>query len=160
MKKIQALLKNSFEDFKRQKIKTALTSLGITIGVLSVVILIALGIGLKNYLEEQFESLGANLLIVLPGNGFGGEGGFSGSFTSLAGAVNFDERDYNSLKRVDSVKYIVPGYITSVRMEANEESELATLQGVNEDFFPIFNLKLIDGKFLTPVTLRHLLRLG
>jgi hypothetical protein len=43
------LMKAAFADFKRSKIRTILTSLGIMVGVLSVVLLIALGIGLKNY---------------------------------------------------------------------------------------------------------------
>lgn len=45
----------SLATFKRNKIRTILTSLGIMIGVLSVVLLIALGLGLKNYLKHQFE---------------------------------------------------------------------------------------------------------
>lgn len=58
------LAKAALEDFKRNKVRTALTSLGIMIGVLSVVLLIALGLGLKNYIEGQFESMGANLILV------------------------------------------------------------------------------------------------
>ena len=69
------LIKTALEDFRRNKIRTALTSLGIMIGVLSVVLLIALGLGLKNYIEGQFESMGANLILILPGSGFTGEGG-------------------------------------------------------------------------------------
>ena len=65
-------------DFRRNKVRTVLTSLGIMIGVMSVVMLIALGLGLKNYLKQQFENLGANLILVLPGSGFSGSGG--GSF--------------------------------------------------------------------------------
>lgn len=146
MKKINALIKASLEDFSNNKVRTALTSLGIMIGVFSVVMLIALGLGLRNYLEESFEGLGANLLIVFPGQGFGGEGGLTGSFSSLAGAVEFDERDYRSLQSIDA-KYVVPGYITTLTVEANSEEVSAPIQGVTEDFFPIFNLQLIDGEF-------------
>ena len=71
------LAKVALEDFKRNKVRTALTSLGIMIGVLSVVLLIALGLGLKNYIEGQFENMGANLIMILPGSGFTGEGGAS-----------------------------------------------------------------------------------
>ena len=75
------LIKAALADFKRNKVRTFLTSLGIMIGVLSVVMLIALGIGLKNYLRQTFENLGANLIMIMPGSGFGGEGaGFAGAF--------------------------------------------------------------------------------
>ncbi|OGK59639.1 hypothetical protein A3I56_04275 [Candidatus Roizmanbacteria bacterium RIFCSPLOWO2_02_FULL_43_10] len=54
------IIKASFDDFRREKVRTALTSLGILIGVASVVMLLALGSGLKIYIQEQFESLGTN----------------------------------------------------------------------------------------------------
>ena len=47
------LIKAAYSDFKRNKVRTALTSLGIMIGVLSVVMLIALGLGLKNYIQGR-----------------------------------------------------------------------------------------------------------
>lgn len=140
-------LKTALRNFGRNKVRTILTSLGIMIGVLSVVLLIALGLGLKNYLKEQFEGLGANLLIVFPGRGFSGEGGFAGGFSSLAGAIQFDEKDYRSLRKVDSADFISPSYQRSVRFEANKENKIGTIQGVNEQYFPMFNLKLMDGKF-------------
>lgn len=147
MKYLVFLTKNAYVDFKRNKIRTFLTSLGIMIGVFSVVLLIALGLGLKNYLRDQFEGLGANLIFIMPGQGFGGEGGLSGTFSSLAGAIEFDERDYRALQRVDSADYIVPGYITSLKFETKDEEVLGSLQGVNEQGFIVFNLELIKGEF-------------
>jgi len=52
MKNLFFLVSSSFDDFKRNKVRTFLTSLGIMIGVLSVVLLIAFGQGLKNYIKE------------------------------------------------------------------------------------------------------------
>ena len=43
--------KTAFEDFARNKVRTSLTSLGILIGVASVVLLLALGVGLKVFIE-------------------------------------------------------------------------------------------------------------
>src|SRR3989344_48872 len=134
MKYLNFLIKNAILDFKRNKIRTLLTSLGIMIGVFSVVMLLALGIGLKNYLHEQFESLGSNLIFAFPGQGFGGEGGFGGGFSSLAGAIQFDERDYRALQRVSTADYVVPGFITTVNVETDEEDKVASIQGVNEEF--------------------------
>ena len=71
------LIKAALVDFRRNKVRTSLTALGITIGVLSVVMLIALGLGLKNYIAESFENLGANMIMIMPGTGFGGEAGFT-----------------------------------------------------------------------------------
>ena len=41
--------------------------LGIIIGVSSVILLVSIGTGLKNYIVEQFESLGANTIMIVPG---------------------------------------------------------------------------------------------
>ena len=45
------LIKAAISDFKRSKIRTFLTSLGIMIGVFAVIMLTALGLGLKKYIS-------------------------------------------------------------------------------------------------------------
>lgn len=145
------MLKNSFDDFKRNKVRTFLTSLGIMVGVMSVVLLIALGLGLKNYLKEQFENLGANLIMIMPGSGFGG-GGEGGGFSSPAGmfgGVDFDEKDVTSLKRISNVEYVVPLYLDSASIESSNSEHAGTIMGVNEDIFELMNLKPLDGEVFT-----------
>src|SRR3989344_7234706 len=120
------LLKSAVEDFKRNKVRTALTSLGIMIGVMSVVMLIALGLGLKNYIQGQFENLGANLILILPGSGFGGEGGFG---AGLVGGAEFDERDVRDLERIEELKYVVPVVFKSTAVKTENEEEFGYLMG-------------------------------
>jgi putative ABC transport system permease protein len=141
------LIKTALEDFKRNKVRTFLTSLGIMIGVLSVVLLIALGLGLKNYLKEQFEGLGANLIIVFPGNLSSEEegGGIANFGPGFAGGAKFDERDLNTLKRIKNADYVVPLYTKSLIVEADGNRKLGTLLGVNEDAFALFNVEIIAG---------------
>jgi len=137
------LLTSAFADFRRDKIRTALTSLGIMVGVLSVVMLIALGLGLKNYIEGQFESLGANLIMIMPGSGFGGEGSFG---PGVMGGVKFDEKDVRDLERVSGVKYLTPVTFKSSTVEADGEEKNGYIMGVNEDFFSLMNLETITGE--------------
>ena len=141
------LAKAALEDFRRNKARTALTSLGIMIGVMSVVLLIALGLGLKNYIEGQFESMGANLVMVMPGSGIGGGGGFGAGMVG-AGA-DFDERDVNSLSRVSGVKYTVPVFFKSTGIESGGEKKPAYIMGVNESFFDLMNKEVIGGELFT-----------
>lgn len=140
------LIKAAVEDFKRNKVRTALTSLGIMIGVMSVVLLIALGLGLKNYIEGQFNSMGANLVMIMPGSGFGGGGGFGGM---VGAGIDFDEKDVNSLARLSNIKYVVPVFFKSTGVEAGGEKKSAYIMGVNEDFFSLMNKKLIGGELFT-----------
>src|SRR4030042_1761978 len=148
---VKDLIKSALADFRRSKIRTFLTSLGITIGVLAVVMLIALGIGLKNYLKEQFENLGSNMIIVMPGSGIGGEGGLSaGGFGGgFVGGIKFDEKDYVSLTRISEAKYVVPYFMTSTTVKSETEKRYGYLIGTNEEVFAAMNLEILDGELFT-----------
>lgn len=139
------IIQAAISDFKRNKARTFLTSLGITIGVLAVVMLIALGLGIKNYIRQQFESLGANLITVLPGSGFG-NGGFG---AGLVGGTKFDEKDLRELERIPELKYVVPVFFKTSRVETNGKKEFAYIRGVSEDFFKLRNVKTIKGRQFT-----------
>ena len=139
-------LKNAFEDFKRNKTRTFLASLGILIGVLSVVMLIALGLGLKNYIKGQFEDLGTNLIIIFPGSGL--SGGVQSIGVGFSGGAEFDERDLNSLKRVDNAEYVVPVFMKSGVIETRDEEEIGYIMGSNEDMFAVMNIEPIAGRLL------------
>src|SRR3990172_9073596 len=145
MIEILDLAKSAFADFKRNKTRSFLTALGITIGVFSVVILISLGLGLKNYIQQQFESLGANLILVFPGSGFGGQGFGQG----LIGGAKFDEKDVVSLRRVQNVDFITPVFMKSTAVEAGGEKESTTLMGFDYDAFALMNLELDSGEYFT-----------
>lgn len=144
MKYFLFILKTALEDFKRNKIRTFLTSLGILIGVASVVLLISFGLGLKQYIKNQFESLGTNLVVVLPGKVFSG-----GSFRSGSGAlggVKFDERDVAKLKKIPSVTYVVPIFTKAVSMTGGKKTEISDLYATTADMFVIRNLTLNYGR--------------
>ncbi len=139
------LIRSALDDFKRNKGRTFLTSLGILIGVMSVVLLIALGLGLKNYIQKQFESLGANLIMILPGSGFTGEGGGGFGGAGIVGGAEFDERDITTLSRIPEIKYVVPLFMKSVQIEAGSQKKIGYVMGVNEQLFPLMNTELIRG---------------
>jgi len=145
MKYITFQIKTALKNFGRNKVRTVLTSLGILIGVLSVVILIALGVGLKNYIQGQFESLGSNLLFVLPGNVLDENGQFQGGGGGRVSGVTFDERTVELLKRGLSIDYIVPVFTKTVTVESNSESKSGSIFASNENLFTILNLEIENG---------------
>jgi putative ABC transport system permease protein len=142
------LLKSAFADFTRNKTRTFLTALGITIGVLSVVLLIALGLGLKNYINQQFESLGANLVMVMPGNAFSQEGGGISNMRSMGTSfmgISFDEQDYLALNRISNIDYLTPLFFKSGVVEGNNQRKNGYIEGANEDIFKLMNLEMLVG---------------
>lgn len=149
LKNISSLALDAVNDFKRSKVRTALTSLGIMIGVLSVVLLIALGLGLKNYIESQFQSMGANLVLVLPGSGFIGEGGGGFGGQGTIGGAKFDERDATSLKRLSELAYVVPVFMKGTSLEAGGEKKFGYIMGFNEEGFKLMNLEAETGEVFT-----------
>ena len=64
---IGEIVKLSFQSLLRNKTRSLLTMLGIIIGVSAVILLVSIGQGLQNYITQQFEALGSNLVVVLPG---------------------------------------------------------------------------------------------
>ena len=140
------ILKSAFEDFSRNKGRTFLTSLGIVIGVLSVVILIAFGLGLKKYINDQFQSLGSNIIRVMPGQLLKG-----GSFSSTGSlsTIRFDARDVLKLQRVRSAEYVIPIVTRSITVSIGKGTEGATLYGSTADIFIALNLKTRYGNLFS-----------
>src|SRR3989338_10539326 len=137
-------LRSAVEDFGRNKLRTLLTSLGILIGVASVVLLMAFGLGLKKYIKNQFESLGTNLIVIVPGQVLQG-GGLRPGGGALGGA-EFDEKDVLTLKKNSHIDNVVPAFVKSVRVSSTKESEVADLFATNAELFAIRNLEVDRGR--------------
>lgn len=146
MKTFIFFFKSALFNFARNKMRTLLTSLGILIGVLSVILLIALGLGFKKYIDQQFESLAPNLLRILPGKILEG-GGFRGS-PGLT-TTRFDEEDFIDLKKVQEAEYVVPAFTKSVVVTVGKEAELADIYSSSAEIFDVLNLFATDGKLFT-----------
>lgn len=144
------LVKSSFEDFRRSKIKTFLTSLGILIGVLSVVLLMAFGFGLKAYIDKEFETLGKNLIMVVPGSGF--TSGTAGQ--GIVGGVQFDEKDLAKVKRLKNIQDVAPVFMKSLKIEAGGKTEPTSLLGSTPNLARIGGLELEKGRMFTEADLQ------
>ncbi len=141
------ILKSALFDFSRNKGRTFLTSLGILIGVLSVILLIAFGLGFKKYLEDQFASLAPNLLRVVPGQILQG-GSFRGGAGSFGG-IRFDEKDLVRLKRIRDADYVVPVFTKTIKAAAGRNSELTDFFSSSADMFSALNVKAQYGELYT-----------
>lgn len=139
MKYFIFILKTALFDFTRNKGRTILTSLGILIGVLSVVLLMAFGLGLRKYIQDQFDSLGTNIIRIVPGNPLQARGG------SSIGFIRFDEKDVVKLQRIKTLETIVPVFSKSIQVNVGKEKERGDLYATSEDIFSALNLKTEAG---------------
>jgi len=144
MKNIIFIFKSAIDDFSRNKLRTFLTSLGILIGVFAVVVLIAMGLGLKKYISDQFESMGKNTLFLVPGRVLSG-GGFSGSVSAITG--RFDNRDLETLKKIDNVKSVGPLTLKSTKIKGLLKEDFADILFSSEVLADVMGFEVENGRF-------------
>ena len=121
---LNILIKSSIHSILKNKGRTILTSLGIIIGVTSVILLTSIGNGLKVYISQQFESLGANTVFVAPGKIFNDKGGFNnqggaGRFIS----TSFSLTDISDLKRAARGTTVVPVSVAQVEIKSSKTTK-------------------------------------
>lgn len=134
------ILKSAIFDFSRNKGRTFLTSLGILIGVFSVVLLTAFGLGLKEYIRQQFESLGTNLIYVMPGDLKSGLAAASG-----VGGIKFTLKDSQNLARISGVEFSLPIAVQMSKTQGDTDSKTYEIVGSNADIFEAMNLDIQYG---------------
>lgn len=132
---IDDLINSSFRSVLKNKSRTVLTSLGVIIGVTSVILLTSIGNGLKIYVNQQFEALGSNTIFVSPGKVFNDNGGFNNSRSSVV-STTFTEKNINDLKRGLKTNLVMPLKTTSVEVKSNATKKTATLIGTNYLYGP------------------------
>lgn len=137
------IIRAAFDDFRRSKMRTFLTSLGILIGVAAVILLLAFGLGLRKYISDQFESLGTNLIYVMPGK-------FSSSGPAgMIGGIKFDFKDVNKLERIKILELVAPVYARSgVTVKAGAEDTDGEIIASTADINIILNLETTAGRLL------------
>lgn len=113
------------------------------IGVLSVVLLVAFGLGLRRYIQNQFDDLGTNLLRVLPGKVIQ-NGSFRGGQPGLG--VQFTQEDVVKLRRINHVDYVLPVYTKSVTSAGGGETYFSDVYASSADIFLALNLTPIYGE--------------
>ena len=123
------------------RLRSALTMLGVVIGVGAVVILVAIGSGAKQEVETQVEGLGSNIIIVVPGK-------FEFGAAPSVSRLTLDDVDL--LGRVVGDRDRVAVSIASgetVRVGARET--FGTVNGVNESVPNVFDRVVARGDYIT-----------
>jgi putative ABC transport system permease protein len=127
-------------------LRTALSVLAMSIGVAAVVVLTALGDGARMYVVGQFSSLGANLVIVLPGRS--GTGGFNpaNAITSTPRDLTID--DAAAVRRAPAVKRVGPLAVGTSEIAFGGRLREVIVAGTNHDYFGIRGLAMAQGTAL------------
>src|SRR5688572_6645935 len=140
---ITNILRLALRAIRRNMVRSALTALGVIIGVASVIAMIALGSGARASIDEQMQSQGTNVIYVSAGS-FGGRGtarGGSGSTTTLT------YEDAQAIaSQVPTVARWSPMVRTRAQVIAGAQNWQTSIEGVGEDHLTIRNWPLTRGE--------------
>ena len=122
-------------------LRSALTMLGVVIGVAAVVILVAIGTGAKITVEQQVQGLGSNLLVVVPGEL---------NFGSAQPRSRLQLSDVDDIGRIVGDRDRVAATVSSGEtVRASTHSQFVTVQGVTETTLDVFNRHIARGSYLS-----------
>ncbi len=123
---------------RSNKLRAALTMLGITIGVGAVIVLVSIGQAVDTFVRGQFLGLGTNLVIVVPAQNSRGE------------TVPLTIKEANALadqSRLPDALYVMPQLNLTRTATANGHSENGRVRGVTPDYLTVRNQQVAAGRF-------------
>ncbi len=132
------------------KLRSALTMLGMIIGVGAVIILMSVGAGLQNMITSTFEELGTNLLIVHPANPEA-PGVMETMYGAFTGGLTMD--DAEAIERIRSVTGVVPSNENFIKIIAGNEETTAVIHGSNPAYQRVMGFEMASGQFISEVNL-------
>ncbi len=153
---IVPILKIALRALARNKARSALTMLGIIIGVASVIAMVSLGQGAQKQVQDQISSMGANLLIVQAGSQrTGGMRGGAGTSTTLT------EDDMAAILRdVPTVTAATPSISASATLVVGNQNWSTRAEGVDTSYPAIRLRDAAQGQFFTDADVRSAARVA
>ncbi len=133
----------------RHRMRSALTVLGVVIGVGAVLMMQSLGAGASAYIEQTISGLGSNVLLVIPGAPRGGMG-------TYGGAPLFTPADLEALRRaVHDATAIAPVASKPLRTVAAGNNRNTPFSGVTPEFFVVRGWALSKGRSISADDVRQ-----
>ena len=139
------ILRIAVKALNRNKMRTALTMLGMIIGVAAVITMVALGTGAQTSIEAQIQSAGTNMIIVSAGNfSTGGVRQGQGNASTLV------PDDATAIGQISGVQYAAAGSNTRGQIVAGNQNWNTQVQGTDVDLPLIRAWSTTAGAFFTP----------
>lgn len=131
--------KSAVQSIRANKMRAFLTMLGIIIGISSVITIVSIGQGGKNYMTGQFEGIGANLI----------------NIKVKSGSTDIQERDYFTLDdtahlkdKIKTIEAVVPALGDMGYLYSENKSKSCQVIATTEGYIKILNGEMLKGRFL------------
>ena len=140
------IFRTALKALGRNKMRTALTMLGMIIGVAAVITMVALGTGAQEEIETQIQAAGTNLIMVRAGNW--SRGGVSGGMGS---SPRLKVKDVEAIRQqVSGAQYLSATVNTRDQVIAAGQNWYTRIEGVDVELPLIRFWDVADGTFFTP----------
>ena len=126
------------------RLRSALTMVGVAIGIASVILLTSIGEGTRQYVLGEFAQFGTNLMTINPGKAMttGQPGALGGTYRKLT------LEDAEALRRVPGVLHLVPVVMGTARVQAGDRGRSVFVYGVNDEIREVWKFQVRQGRFL------------
>jgi putative ABC transport system permease protein len=142
------LVRLALRGLAANKLRAALTMLGIIIGVAAVITLLSVGRGVERYVTAQFQGIGSNLLFIFPGGPEEQDGPPSGSNRDRP-LTNDDGAALADPFLVPSAQAVALEYLGFATVDYSRESMRVQVSGVSTNYQEVRQFFVADGEFVT-----------
>ncbi|MBV7271729.1 ABC transporter permease [Clostridium sp. PL3] len=126
-------IKLALKNIKNNKLRSALTMIGIIIGISSVIVLVGMGSGSTKQITSQVQSLGTNLIA---------------ANTSSNGTKQFTLDDVKDIEQIQGVDKVAPVISTNTTVKVDKNSQNTLVTGTTSNFLDIRNMNVAEGRFI------------
>lgn len=129
------------------KTRTSFAIIGLSIGITTVIVMVSIGNGANRKMTEQFEKMGANMIVVNSGK----MGKVIGREQQINLATTLTLKDAEAIvEECPSVEKVVPTADTYVKIKYGSAATMSMVQGASSDFPMVKNFRVKEGRFFTP----------
>ncbi|HXK37581.1 MAG TPA: ABC transporter permease [Candidatus Paceibacterota bacterium] len=157
--KIEDTLHETYTALSANKARSGLTILGIVIGIGSVVAMIAIGQGASGSIQSSIQSIGSNLVLVMPGQARGAAAGPVSAGRGSATTLKQEDADAIA-KEVTLAKAIAPEISKRYQVTAKGTNTNTQIVGTVSSYPVVRNLEIESGSFISDMNVKDLARVA
>lgn len=133
-------IKLAIKNIRSNKLRSALTMIGIIIGISSVIVLVGMGSGSTKQITSQVQSLGTNLIA---------------ANTSSKGSKQFTLDNVKDIEQIQGVDKVAPVISTNTTVKVDKTSQSTSVTGTTSNFLDIRSMNISEGRFIADLDVEY-----
>lgn len=157
--KASDLIEETTSALTSNKMRSSLTILGIVIGIASVIAMVAIGTGSQSSINASIQSIGSNLIMIMPGMQ---RGAAAGPVSAGRGAAQtLTQADADAIQsQVSSIKAIAPQLTKRYQITAGGNNTNTSVNGTVSSYPEVRNLQMDTGSFISDENISSLAKVA